>query len=62
MLALSVQEHYPNASNHTEKALQTGRDLLPNTNVSTLAKNVVLNEKSSPGEIAAQQTSSADPK
>ena len=50
MLALMVQERYPNAVDSPEEAVQAGGNLLLNTNVSTLAKNVVLTGKSSTGE------------
>jgi hypothetical protein len=42
MLALMVQERYPNAVDSAEEAVPAGGNLLLNTNVSTLAKNVVL--------------------
>jgi hypothetical protein len=60
MLALMVQERYPNAADSAEEAVQAGGDLSLNTNVSTLAKNVVLTRKSSTGEIAPGQASSLD--
>ena len=60
MLALLVQERYPHAVHHTGEAVQAGGNLLLNTNVATLAKNVVLSGKSSTGEIAPGQASSVD--
>ncbi len=60
MLALLVQERYPNAVHHTGEAVQAGGDLLLNTNVATLAENVVLTGKSSTGEIAPGQKRSVD--
>ena len=60
MLALLVQERYPHAVDHTGEAVQAGGNLLLNTNVATLAENVVLTGKSSTGEIAPGQASSVD--
>ena len=60
MLAFMVQERYPNAVDSPEEAVQAGGNLLLNTNVSTLAKNVVLTRKSSTGEIAPRQASTVD--
>ncbi len=60
MLALLVQERYPNAVDNTGEAVQAGGNLLLNTNVATLAENVVLTGKSSTGEIAPGQASSVD--
>ena len=59
MLALSVQERYPEAVHHTEKAWQGGRDLLLNAN-STPAKNGIVNGKSSTGEIATREARNTD--
>ena len=55
MLAFMVQERYPNAVDSAEEAMQAGGNLLLNTNVSTLAKNVVLTKKSSTDEIPPGQ-------
>ena len=60
MLALLVQERYPNAVDNTGEAVQAGGDLLLNTNIATLAENVVLTGKSSTAEIAPGQASSVD--
>jgi hypothetical protein len=60
VLALMVQERYPNAVDSAEKAVQAGGNLLLNTNGSTFAKNVVLTRKSSTDEIAPGQASSLD--
>ena len=60
MLALMVQERYPNAVDSAEEAVQAGGNLSLNTNVSTLAKNVVFTKKSSIGEIAQGQASTVD--
>jgi hypothetical protein len=60
MLAFMVQERYPNAVDSAEGAVQAGGNLLLNTNVSTLATNVVLTGKSSTGEIAPRQARSLD--
>ena len=60
LLALMVQERYPNAVDSAEEAVQAGGNLLLNTNVSTLAKNVVLTRKSSTDEIAPGQATTLD--
>ncbi len=41
MLALLVQERYPNAVDNTGEAVQAGGDLLLNTNIATLADESV---------------------
>jgi hypothetical protein len=60
MLALLVQERYPNAVDDTGEAVQTGGNLLLNTNVATLAENVVLTGRSSTGGIAPGRASSVE--
>jgi hypothetical protein len=60
MLALLVQERYPNAVDNTGEAVQAGGNLLLNTNIATLAENVVLTGKSSTAEIAPGEARSVD--
>jgi hypothetical protein len=59
-LVLVVQERHPCAATFSEEALQTGRNDLLSTNVSTLAENVVLTAKSSTDKRSLGQMTSVD--
>jgi hypothetical protein len=61
MLALPIQEHYQNVVLQTGEAVRAGGNPLLHTDVSTLAKDLVLTGNSSTGEIAPGQASSGDP-
>ena len=60
MLALPIQEHYRNSVLQTGEAVRAGGNPLLPTDVSTLAKNLVLTGKSSTDEMAPGQASSVD--
>ncbi len=60
LFAVLVPDRHPKSVDLTEKAVQTGGDLLLNANSATLFKDVGLKGKKSTGEITSGQASSVD--